>query len=106
LGSFLPNQPRATHESISPPNFINAQRHKHKVNGAKILFCFRNISAKISPHILGCTICAERHILAHFCQMPLLLKAPKISSQKLLCFGTKYFGEINARTSMVQGSLL
>jgi hypothetical protein len=104
LGSFLPNQPRATQESISPTNFINAQRHKHKVNSTNILFCFRNISDKISPHILGYNICADRHILAHFCQMPLPFKAPKISSQKLLCFGTKYFAEINARTSMVQGS--
>jgi len=46
-------------------------------------FSFTAISAEILLHILGySSFCTERHIFAHFCQMPLPLKASKIICAK------------------------
>jgi hypothetical protein len=44
----------------------------------KTLFGFTNLSAEIFLHVLGYTFCEECHILAHFHQMQLPLKALKI----------------------------
>jgi hypothetical protein len=44
-----------------------------------MLFCFFSISAEILLTILGYGFCTYRHILVHFCQMPLLLKASNLS---------------------------
>jgi hypothetical protein len=48
----------------------------------KMLFCFTSISATILAHVLGYSFCAERHILAHFYQMLLPLRASKIICTK------------------------
>jgi hypothetical protein len=47
-----------------------------------MLSYFTNISAKILMHILGNSFCTKRHILAHFFQLPLPLKAFKIICAK------------------------
>jgi hypothetical protein len=48
----------------------------------KMLFFFTNISATILVHVLGYSFCTEHHILAHFCQMLLPLRASKIICAK------------------------
>jgi hypothetical protein len=48
----------------------------------KMLLCFTNILAEISQHILSYSFCAEHHILVHFCQSLLPLKASKIICAK------------------------
>jgi hypothetical protein len=55
----------------------------------KMLFHFSNISSQILLHFLGYSFCAERYILAHFCQMLSPLKHQKIFAQKLLRFAAK-----------------
>jgi hypothetical protein len=53
----------------------------------KMLFCFANISAEMLLHIIGYNFCTEPHILAHFLQMLVPLRASKIICAKaaLLC---------------------
>jgi hypothetical protein len=65
--------------SFSPTNLRKAQRRQHKVNGIKDL---TNISAENFVNILGNSVCAWHHILAHFCQKPLPSEAPKIICAK------------------------
>jgi hypothetical protein len=48
----------------------------------KMPFCFTNISAKILQHILGYSICTERHILVPFCLILFPFKASKIICAK------------------------
>jgi hypothetical protein len=48
----------------------------------KMLLSFTNILAEISLLILCYSFCAEHHILVHFCQMLLPLKALKIVCAK------------------------
>jgi hypothetical protein len=48
----------------------------------KMDFCFTNISAEILLHILRNILCPEHHILAHFCQMLLPIKALEIMCAK------------------------
>jgi hypothetical protein len=58
-----------------------------------MIFCFTNISAKISLDILSYRFCAEHHILVHFCQIVLPLKALKIIRGKTaLLLGPKILG--------------
>jgi hypothetical protein len=40
-----------------------------------ILFCFNNISDKNLLHVFGYGFYIECHIMAHFCKVPLPLKA-------------------------------
>ncbi len=47
-----------------------------------MLFCFVNISAEILLHIIGYNFCTEPHILAHFLQMLVPLRASKIIGAK------------------------
>jgi hypothetical protein len=62
---------------------------QHKVNDAKMMFCFANIFAEIIIHILGYSICAEHHTLAFLSNVVAIKSIKKSSRQKLLCFGTK-----------------
>jgi len=64
-------------EAIAPTNLCNAQRRQHKANGAKMLFCFTSISAKILLRILSNSFGTKCHILVHFGKMLLRLKALK-----------------------------
>jgi hypothetical protein len=41
----------------------------------KMLFCFSYISAEILVLVLGYSFCTEHHILAHFCQNAVAIKA-------------------------------
>jgi hypothetical protein len=66
---------------------------EHKI----LLFCFTNISAESLLYILDYKFCTEHHILVHFCQLLLPLKASKISAQKLLFIGTQNVDEIDHR---------
>jgi hypothetical protein len=52
-----------------------------------LLLCSTNILAENLLHLLGYSFCGEFHILVHFCQMVLSLKASKIICAKaaLLC---------------------
>jgi len=60
-----------------------------------MLFCYTNISAEILLHVLGYDFHTKQHILAHFYQIQLPLKASKILAPKILFFGTKNVNEID-----------
>jgi hypothetical protein len=61
----------------------------------KMSLSFTNISAIILLHILGYGFCIERHILAHFGQMLLSLKASKITCTKAALLLHKNVGKID-----------
>jgi hypothetical protein len=65
--------------------------------GQKMLFSFTNIFAQILLTIFSCNFYAKRHILAHFCQMPLPLKLSKIiCSNGAAALVTKNVGKSDA----------
>ncbi len=74
-----------------------------------MLSCSTKLCTEILLLILGYSFCTQHYILVNFCQMLLPEKASKIMCTeaallwyqilKLLCFGTKYIGEINLRSN-------
>ncbi len=60
-----------------------------------VSMCLTDICTEIWLNILGYSFCTKHHILAQFCQLLLPQKRQKLLAQKMLCFGTKNFGEID-----------
>ncbi len=60
-----------------------------------MLFCFVNISAEILLHIIGYSFCTEPHIMAHFLQMLVPLRASKIICTKAVLLDHQNVDEID-----------
>jgi hypothetical protein len=69
-------------ESISPTHLCSAQRHQHKVKGAKDAVLFHQHFCHNCLHFLGYSFWAICHILAHFHLTLLPLKALKMMCAK------------------------
>jgi hypothetical protein len=67
-----------------------------------MLFCYASISAEILPHILGQSFAPVHHILMHFCQMLLPLKALKIKCAKAVLLWHQNIGELTTSVNVIK----